>query len=115
MDLHLLELFRGQLAGLGDNVLGNGQFADIMQQSRGAQRFNLLVIDFELLGNLNRVDADALQVIVRVMVFRLDGQCQSFNCAQVERRHVFDVAFLVLEASEIETVRAEDPVDHRQD
>ena len=43
MDLHLLELFRGQAAGLGDDVLGHGQLADVVQQRGGAQRVVLSV------------------------------------------------------------------------
>jgi len=36
MNLHLLELLRRQLAGLGDDVFGDGQLADVVQQRGGA-------------------------------------------------------------------------------
>jgi hypothetical protein len=37
---HFLELFRCQLAGLGNDMLRNGQFADIVQQGGGPQGFH---------------------------------------------------------------------------
>ena len=42
MDLHLFELFRRQSAGLVDDVLGNGELADIVQQRGSAKGFDFL-------------------------------------------------------------------------
>ena len=38
VDLHLFELFRRQPTRLVDDVLGNGQLADVMQQGCGPKR-----------------------------------------------------------------------------
>ena len=43
VDLHLFELFRSQFAGLGNDVFGNGEFADIVQQRGGLERFEIVL------------------------------------------------------------------------
>ena len=41
VQLHLLELGGGQLAGLVEDVIGHGELADVVQQRAGLQRFDL--------------------------------------------------------------------------
>ena len=43
MDLHLLEFFRSQPAGLGNNVFRHGQLADIVKNGGGLNRFQFQV------------------------------------------------------------------------
>src|SRR5262249_26112452 len=38
VDFHLLEFFRCETTGLRDDVLGDGEFADVVQQRRSVQR-----------------------------------------------------------------------------
>ena len=37
VDFHLFKFFRGQLAGFGNNVFRDRQFADIVQESGGVE------------------------------------------------------------------------------
>ena len=62
MNLHLLELFGGETTRLADDVIGHRQLADVVQQGRGAKRFHLLLGQSQLLGDLYRVGAHAMQV-----------------------------------------------------
>ena len=39
---HLFEFFRSQPSGFVNDVLGHGQLADVVQQSRGAQGFDFI-------------------------------------------------------------------------
>jgi hypothetical protein len=43
MDLHLLELLGRELAGFRDDVLGDGELADVVEDGRGAQRLQVVV------------------------------------------------------------------------
>ena len=72
--LHLLELFHSQLAGFVDDVLRHGEFANVMQQGRGAQGVDLIGRKADLLGDFHRVCSHALQMRMRGVVFGLDGQ-----------------------------------------
>ena len=50
VDLHLFELFRRQLARLGDDVLGDRELADVMKQRGGAQRLFIFVAQAQVVG-----------------------------------------------------------------
>lgn len=41
VDFHFLELVRSEFAGLRNDVFGNGELADVMQQSGGAKGFEV--------------------------------------------------------------------------
>ena len=113
MNLHLLEFFAGQLAGLRDDVLRHGEFADVVQQRGGAQRLQLRFVQAQFLAHFDRVHLHPLQMIVRGMVLGFNGQRQSLDSSQVERSHLFGVFLLVFHPAQIEVVRAVDQVDHR--
>ena len=121
MNLHLLEFFRGELAGLGDDVFRHGELADIVQQGGGAQRFHFLFGEAQFFGDFDGINAHALQVIVRSVVLGFDGQGQSFDGAEVQRGNVFcvalfdfDLGFFSGKLGEIEMVGAVDPVNEGQ-
>ena len=63
MDLHLLEFFRRQPAGLGNDVLGHRQFADIVQQRRRLQSVQFLLAQTDFLADLGGINPHALQMI----------------------------------------------------
>ncbi len=73
MYLHLLEFFRSQFARLVDDVLGYCEFADVMQQCRRAQRFDLVRRQANFFGDFYRVCPHALQVRVRGVILGFDG------------------------------------------
>ena len=49
--------------------------------------------EVQFFGDLDREDAHALQVFVRGVVLRFDGQRQSFDGPQVQRRNIFGMSF----------------------
>src|ERR1035438_8832973 len=76
MDLGLLKFFGSERSGLVDDVFGNREFADIVQQGGGAEGFDLVLRKIQLLRNLNRKDAYTLQMFVGSVILRFDGQSQ---------------------------------------
>ena len=112
VDFHLFEFFRRQPSRLRDDVLGHGEFADIVQQRRGLQRFHLRRSYAQFLGDFDGIDPHPLQVVMGGVVLGLDGQRQSFNGAHVQSRHLFDVALFVFQFSQVQPVRAVDQVHH---
>ena len=79
MDLHFLELFRRELARFGNDVLGHGQLADVVQQRRGFEGLQLRSNQPQIFADLGGVNLDAPQVIVGGVIFGVDGQRQGFN------------------------------------
>ena len=121
VDLDFLEFFGRKRSGLVDDVFGNRQLADVVQQSGSAQRFDLLFGETQFFGDLNREHAHALQMFVRSVVLGFNGQRQGFDGAQVQRRNFFGVALFYFDLplfrgqlGEIEVIGAVDPVDQRQ-
>ena len=84
MDFHLLEFFRRQAPRLVDDVFGNCQFADVMEQGSRTQSFDFILGEPEFLRDRNREYAHALQVLVRSVVLGFDGQRQGLDGAQVQ-------------------------------
>ena len=106
MNLHLLELFRSEAARFVDDVIGHGQLADVVQQSRGAQCVHFLLAQSKLLGDLHRVGAHTVQMLVRGVVLGVDGQGQTLNGAQVKRAHLFHMVLLGLHVALFDLDRA---------
>jgi hypothetical protein len=104
MNLHLLELFGRQTSGLRDDVFGNRQFANVMQQRRGVQRFQFRASHAQFLGYFNGINPNPLQVFVRGLVFGFDGQRQRLNGAQMQIGDFFDVDFFVLDFAQLKPV-----------
>jgi len=72
VNLHLLEFFGSQPARLRDDVFGNCQLADIVQQRGRVQSFQLRAFHAQFLGNLDGINSHALQVRMRGLVFGLN-------------------------------------------
>src|SRR5207237_1350242 len=111
VNLHLLELFGSEASGFGDNVLGDGKLANVVQQGGRVQGFQLGAANAQFLGDFDGVDAHTLQVIVRGLVLSFDRERQGFDGTKVEVRHFLDVAFLVLKFAEVKAVGAVDYID----
>ncbi len=114
VDLHLLELFGRQAAWFRNNLLGNRQLANVMQQGCGLQSIHLAGLDLELLAHFDGVDADSLQMIVRGLILGLDGQRQRLNGSHVQVGHLFHVPFFVRQFAQVEAVGTVDEVHHRK-
>ena len=60
VDLHLFEFFRGQASGLIDDVFGNGQLPNVVEQRRGAQGFDFALGEAQFFRHLDREYAHPL-------------------------------------------------------
>ena len=72
-----------------------------MQQRGRVQGLEFTSLYAQFLGYLDGIDANPLQMIVRGLVFRLDGQRQRFDGSQVQIRHLFHMPLLVLKLTQI--------------
>src|SRR5947209_12426662 len=64
-----------------------------------------------MLGNLDRVYPNPLNVLVGSVGLGFNSQRQSLNGAQVQRGHVLDVVLFMLKAIEIQAIRTINPVN----
>ncbi len=106
VNLHLLELFRSKPARLRNDVFGDREFANVVQQGGRLQSLHLLQRDSQIFRDFHRIHPHALQVVVRRVVLRLDGQRQGFDGAHVEIRHLLNVTLFILQLGKIEAIRA---------
>ena len=111
----LLELFGRQRARLGDDVLGNGQLADVVEQRRGLDRLHLDVGHPECPRQRGRVNLDATDVVMRRLILGVNRQRQRFDRRQVQLGHLLRVTVLFLEASRERPIRAERQVHDWRD
>ena len=95
----------------------DGQLADVVQQ-RAARSASISTSVAPYLSDLDRVNAYAPQVLVRGMIFRLDGECQRFNGPQVQGGHFLTCFLLVRmpgfirKLAQVKPVRAENQIHH---
>src|SRR3712207_5514709 len=80
MSLYFLELFRREASRLADDVLGNAQLADVVQHRGRPKRFQFRTVEAHLPTQLDRVDLDAAEMVMRRTVAGLDGHCEGVNC-----------------------------------
>ena len=113
MNLHLLEFFGRKTAGLRDDVFGYSKLSDVVQQRCRVQSFEFRTGHAQFLCHFDGIDAHALQVLVGGVVLRFNRQRQRFNGSQMEIRHFLDVAFLVFQFAQVETIGAVDQVHSR--
>ena len=87
MDPDLLKLFVGERTWLREDVLGDGQLSDVVQQRGCLDRFDLGVGHAECLGQARGIDLDAANVVVRRVILGLDGQRERFHRGQMQLAH----------------------------
>ena len=74
MDFHFLELFGREAPRLGENVLGNRELANVVQHGGRTNGIQLGVVHAEVLGNLDRINLDATEMIMGGVVLRFNRQ-----------------------------------------
>ncbi len=88
----------GQPAGLVQDVLGDGQLAHVVQQRRRPDRLKLaLVLDDHRARQPQRLVLHPSRVVVRHLVFGIDGVRQRFDGADVHAVDVAQMADLILD------------------
>ena len=116
VQLHLLEFRLGQLARLVQDVLGNRELAGIVQQRGGFYRLDVLIVtDAKRPRQSDRVRLDAPHVIVRHVVFGVDGHRERFHGREIEPIEIAEVPPGVLEAAERRPKRLMADGDERHD
>ena len=104
VQLHKVELGGGELARLVEDLVGHGDLADVVQERPGVQRLALLVREAEQAGHALGVNLDALHVLVRDLVFGIDGGGEGFERAHVEGARVFNMFARGLDVLEVGAV-----------
>ena len=94
-------------------MLRHGQFANVVQERGSVQGFHFSGSHIQLFSYFNGVHPHPLQVVVSSVILGFDGQSQRLNSSQVEVCHLLDVALLVFQFAEVETVRTVDQVNDR--
>ena len=99
--------------GLGKNVLGHRELADVVQQRRGLHALNLVLLHAERARDRRRIELHAPDVRLRGLVLGVDGQRQRFDRRKVQVRHLAHVTLLVVYSTEIDLVGAVGQVERR--
>ena len=64
VDFHLFEFFGGERAGLGNDVFGHGQLANVVQQRGGAHGFHILIRQAEFTSKQSGHQLHAVQLVM---------------------------------------------------
>ena len=116
MELHLLEFGRRELAGLVQDVLGDGDLAGIVQQRRRFDRLEQRFVgDLEFARERHRGDLDAADVAVRDFVLGIDGGCERLDGRQIEAVERGDMPLGVFRAPERRLQGEVEDDQHRRD
>ena len=91
--LDLLELLVRQAARLEQDVFGNAQLADVVQQRAGVQSLQLVPRQAHLLRRRHRVALDAQDVLVGVLVLGVNSEGEALDGRPVNFFQVFLVLF----------------------
>ncbi len=84
-----------------------------MQQRSRVQSFEFRPLHAQLFCDLDRVNSNALQMLVRGVVLGFDGKRQRLDRAQVQVRHFLNVTLLILQLAEVKTIRAINEINRR--
>ena len=99
VDADLLELLLRERSRLGEDVLGDRELADVVQERRRLHALDLGVRHAERPRQARRVDLDAPDVALRRLVLRVDGERERFDGRQVQVRDLLHVPLLILHAA----------------
>ena len=86
--LDLLEFHLGELPRLVQEMVGDGQLPDVVQERRGTHRLELLPRDPHAAGQLERVSLHAARVTLRVRILGVNRQRQGLDGRQVDLHQV---------------------------
>ena len=104
MPLHLFELGRRQFPGLVENVLGDPDLADVMEQGGGLERAQHAGVgDAQILGHGQRVGVHAAEMAVRDLVLRVDRGGKCLDGRGVRLVHLFEMPQLIVGARQRHT------------
>ena len=73
VDLHLLEFFRRQSSGFGNDVLRHREFANVVQQRGSVEGFHFSGSYGQLFCHFDGIDSHSLQVVVGGVILGFDG------------------------------------------
>ncbi len=74
MNFQLIELFLSQPARLRNNVFGNRELSDVVQQRGRPQSIEFIGAEPEFFTHLEGIHLDAPQVFGRSLIFSVDSQ-----------------------------------------
>src|SRR6185312_3859348 len=113
MNFHLVEFFGGQLTRFVDDMFGDREFSDVVQQCRGKDRLHLRLVQPHRLANLCNVDTDPQQMLVGIVVLGLDGHRQAFDRPEVQGLGLFKMRLAVLHRFYLRVICTVDRVNDR--
>ncbi len=114
VDANLLELFLRQRTRLRENVLGDGQLADVVQQGRRLDALNLVFRHADRFRETRREHLHAPDVRLARAILGVNRQRERLDRRQVQVRDLLHMALLVLDAPHVDLVAAIREVERRR-
>ena len=108
-------------AGFGNDVFGDRQLADIVQQCGGSRSLQIGFVKAELAAGLDGIGFHPLQMIARILVLRLNRQGKRLDRPPVEGGYFLGMDALLLgpfsrlfQPPDVQIVRPVNDIDDRQ-
>jgi hypothetical protein len=98
--LHALELGRGQPSRLVQDVVGDGELAHVVEQGPGLEGLYLVAREAEDAAHAGGVNLHAADVVVRRLVFGVNGGGERLDRRQVQSAEGVGLARLLVDALE---------------
>ena len=114
MNPDLLELFMRERSRLREDVLGNRQLADVVQQRRRLDALDLVLAHPQRTGETGGVHLHAAHVALRRLVLGVDGERQRLDGGEMEIGHLQHVPLLIVDAAHVHRVGAVDEIRRRR-
>lgn len=108
MDFQAVVFFRGEAAGLGDDVIRHGEFADVVENGGNAQGLEFVVAEAHFAADTHDIHHDAVQVVPGAHAAGFDGKSKGFDHAQLEGVQFLSMLFFPGEFFQLERKRAVD-------